>query len=343
MREDVQPPEAFHQYRELIEAELRASLKDRGEALYRMMEYQLGWIDEQGNPRSGPPGKRLRPLLCLLVCEALGGEPRLALPLAAAVELVHNFSLIHDDIQDGNLERHHHPAVWWIWGPAQAINAGDGMHALARLSLLQPEGQGLPPTTLLLAIRALDQACLRLCEGQYLDISFQERLDVSVESYLRMVEGRTGALVGCALELGALAAGGEDQLGALLQQAGVKLGMAFQIRDDILDLWGAAAGKAAAGDILSKKKSLPVVFALERAPASQKRQLGSFYFKRVLEPADVPQIVSILDSLGAKGFCQEMALRFQQEALALLERSGISGERLAPLRSVAGFMVQREQ
>ena len=206
-------PSAFGRYREDIETELKSLILEQSLPLYRMMAYHMGWLDDQGDTAGAveaEAGKRIRPTLCLLTCEALGGELRPALPAAAALELVHNFSLIHNDIQDGTPDRHHRPSVWWVWGPAQGINAGDGMHALARLSLLRQTEKGMPSEKALRAVATLDTACLRLCEGQYLDLTYQERVDISQDAYFQMVEGKTAALMSCAAELGALLASADE-------------------------------------------------------------------------------------------------------------------------------------
>ena len=276
-------PTAFNRFRDQIETEIKSLVLEEGFPLYRMMGYHMGWLDEYGEAAEGESGKRIRPTLSLLACEALGGDVKAALPAAAAVELVHNFSLIHDDIQDGNSERHNRPTVWWVWGPAQAINAGDGMHALARLALLRQTGEGMSPERTLKAVGLLDQACLRLCEGQYLDLTYQERVDISQDAYFKMVEGKTAALISCAAELGAVMSSVEEPVERAIAQFGAKLGTAFQIRDDILDLWGQQdTGKPLAGDILNKKKSLPIVYAIENASGAERRTLG----RRVLQARD---------------------------------------------------------
>ena len=203
-----------------LEQELRQSFAGQKGLLYDMLVYQLGWVDEQGTSLSGPSGEHLHPCLCLLSCESLSGEFDVALPAAAAVELVHNFILIHEDVQSGSPNRGHRPSVWWTWGPGQAINAGDGMHALGRLALMRLQERGLPVARVLSAMLLLDRACLSMCEGQHMDLIFQERLDVGVDAYLKMAEGRSGALMSCAMALGALAST-EDEA-ALTRLQGVR-------------------------------------------------------------------------------------------------------------------------
>ena len=336
-------PTAFNRFRDQIETEIKSLVLEEGFPLYRMMGYHMGWLDEYGEAAEGESGKRIRPTLSLLACEALGGDVKAALPAAAAVELVHNFSLIHDDIQDGNSERHNRPTVWWVWGPAQAINAGDGMHALARLALLRQTGEGMSPERTLKAVGLLDQACLRLCEGQYLDLTYQERVDISQDAYFKMVEGKTAALISCAAELGAVMSSVEEPVERAIAQFGAKLGTAFQIRDDILDLWGQQdTGKPLAGDILNKKKSLPIVYAIENASGAERRALGDVYFKRVMEPEDIDKIIEVLETLGAREFCQEKADALCDEAVQSLKDAGMTSQQTEGLEAVARFIVTRD-
>ncbi len=316
------PPNLF-QLSQSIETALRATLQDRSQPLYRLMEYHMGWVDEQGIAQAPRATPRLHASWCLLTCSLLGGDVDRALPAAAAVELVHNFSLIHDDIQNGNPERDHRPAVWWHWGPGQAINAGDGLHALARLALFGLSCAGVPDEMVLKATRILDQACLGLCEGQYTDLVLQDRIDVTRAAYLRMAEARTGALLGCAGQLGALLSGVSEETQADVATAGRKLGLALEVHRDIAALWGHAATTQPQGDILNKSKTLPVVYALEQGDLRTKRQLGTLYLKRVLEPADVPGLLAILDGVGAREFCQQFVRDAFDEALALLAEQGL--------------------
>ena len=336
-------PSAFARFRDEIETEIKSLVLEEDFPLYRMMGYHMGWLDEYGEAAEGESGKRIRPTLCLLACEALGGDVKAALPAAAAVELVHNFSLIHDDIQDGNSERHNRPTVWWVWGPAQAINAGDGMHALARLALLRQTDRGMSPEHTLKAVGLLDQACLRLCEGQYLDLTYQERVDISQDAYFKMIDGKSAALISCAAELGAVMSSVEEPAAQAMAQFGTKLGLAFQIRDDILDLWGQQdTGKPLAGDILNKKKSLPIVYAIENASGAERRTLGDVYFKRVMEPEDIEKIIGVLETLGAREFSQERANALCDEAVQSLREAGLTPRQTEELEAVARFMVARD-
>jgi geranylgeranyl diphosphate synthase type I len=253
-------PTSFRRYLGDLEAELRSVLGDNASPLYTMMRYHLGWVDEEGKAQPSP-GKMSRPTLCLQACEATGGDWHLALPAAAAVELIHNFSLIHDDIQDGSWERRHRPTVWKVWGEAQAINAGDAMYVLAQLALSRLDQKGTPlPKVILLSTR-LNRASLQLCEGQYLDIEFERHLDITVDQYLDMIDKKTAALFAASLYFGALLGTDRQNQVRLLSSFGRNLGMAYQVQNDLQGIWGEEeSGKAAPyTDIRSKKKTLPIV------------------------------------------------------------------------------------
>ena len=339
-------PAPLQRYSDQIEEELRASLDQRDLPLYRMVQYQMGWVDESGTPVEKLGIPRLHSSLCLLACEALWGDVSTAMPAAAAVELVHNFFRIHDDIQDGSPQKSNRSAVWWVWGPGQAINVGDGMYALGRLALFRLADRGLPHGQVLQAVRHLDEASLHLFEGQHMELTFQERVDITQEQYFRMVERRAGALVGCALELGALVASGDKATIEAFGQSGRKLGIASQISDDLRTLWDSSTAEvgdqALMGRVLNKSKVLSVVYAFERGTIHQKRELGNIYFKRVLEPADVAQIIHTLDDVGAREYAQQQAEALAREALAILETHGITGSGLEDLHLVARYLVPGE-
>jgi len=263
----LQAPAAISSRRPELEQYLRQVIsRTEPPALYKMLRYHLGWEDVRGHPTESSGGKGLRPALCLLSCEAAGGDWRRALPAAAAVELVHNFSLIHDDIQDRDTERHHRPTVWSVWGEAQAINAGDALLSLARLAVLGLRDEGLAADHALEAARILDERTLEMVEGQTMDLTFEGDLDVSADDYIGMIEKKSGALFDASLGLGALAAG-DPHVAEGMGRCGRLLGTAFQIRDDMLGIWGepGKTGKSVAGDIRRRKKSLPVVYALYHA------------------------------------------------------------------------------
>jgi geranylgeranyl diphosphate synthase type I len=339
MSNDLQP------YLTAIEEELRAAVSTPSDAvapLYDMMAYHLGWLDEQFRPIEAYHGKRLRPLLCLLACEAAGGEWRKALPAAAALELVHNFSLIHDDIEDNSPTRRGRPTVWTLWGLAHGINAGDSMLILARLAITRLSDHGMDKATGLAAMAILDQTCITLCQGQYLDIAGEGHLEVSEEGYLQMIGAKTAALIAASTQLGTLIGGATDRT-EHYRQFGWQLGLAFQMVDDILGIWGdpATTGKPAASDIRSRKMTLPIIFALQTS--SQSQELADLYRKQHLSDEDVSRAVAILDRAGARQYVQQRAAQYEASALAALDAASARSPAADHLRTLATSLTSRQK
>ena len=318
-----------------VEAELHEILGARQMPLYDMMSYHLGWADARGESRPQAQRERSHGAACLAACYAAGGDMEVALPAAASVELIEGFSQVHDDVQGGNPSRDNQDAVWWVWGPAQAINAGDGMHALARLAMFRLQERGVSAETTFRAVQMLDEASLELCEGRFQDLEAQERIDLSVEAYLEMASSKTGALYSCAMKLGALVASAGPAVIDAFGSCGVNIGIAAQIRQDLMQLWGDAQGNGQpSSEVLNKKKLLPVVYAVEKANLNEKRRLGDIYFKRVLEKDDVVAVREILEGLGAKAHCEQMVAGYQRNAEEALEGSGVSAEGLAMVKGL---------
>ena len=307
---------------------------------WRMVHYHLGWCDADGGNADSSSGKQVRPLLVVLAAEAAGGDYRQALPLAAAVELVHNFSLVHDDVQDRSEERRHRATVWKLWGEAQAINVGDGLHVLANQSIAGASCAGLSGESVLAALDVFNDASLRLCVGQYLDMEFQDREDVSTDDYLEMIRGKTAALIGASLALGAIAGGAPEPARRLARQAGIDLGIAFQVQDDVLGMWGAAerTGKPTDGDIIARKKTYPVVFALERP--SRNAKLLELYRSGRTDPKTIAEIRSAIDSSGGREAAADLARIHLEAGLAAIDEAfGDAGHQL---RRLARFLAERD-
>ena len=341
--------DAFARFLPQIETELQEIVRPpqpRLEAYYGMMRYHLGWVDENLQPIQMRGGKRLRPVICLLANEMLGGEPDQALPAAAALELIHNFSLVHDDIQDGSPMRRGRAAVWTLWGMDHGINVGDGLFVLARLALHRLAGRGVSLTRQQAAFAALDRACLALCEGQYFDMAFEDRLDVSLDQYLWMIRHKTASLLATSAQMGALIATDDADQIERLYRFGENLGLAFQIQDDILGTWGdpAVTGKSAATDIRDKKKTLPVVYVLnhpeERISAWQLIDLYSQ--EGPLDEKDIQTTLAILERTGARPYAEEQAARYYQLASQSLQETGIENAAQSALRELAASLLGRQ-
>lgn len=328
-------PRVLGRYRGAIERALRDLVGDRDLSLYEMVRYHLGF----GDGATGHSGKALRPSLLLFAHEALGGEPGEALGAAVALELVHSFSLVHDDIQDRDKERHGQPAVWRVVGEAQAINVGDALRELAALALRGLQ-EHFPPETVLEASLLIDQATLEMIEGQWLDLAFEEWDGVTVQDYLGMVERKTGALLGAALEIGALLAGAGEGTIKSFKGCGRRLGLCFQIRDDLLGIWGdeSRTGKSAGNDILRRKRTLPIIHAMNGSLGDELRQI----YRRPPSEADLPQVLELLDRAGARDGGEALAAEQCKLALAELEGIELPGWARQGLEGLVGFLLTRE-
>jgi geranylgeranyl diphosphate synthase type I len=308
----------------LVEQGLRSSLEGRDGLLYRMVRYSLGWCTPQGDPLPGPPPLHPYGALGVLGGQAIGLPSSLLAPVGAAVELLALFHQVHRQVQEGIPGPQERPSLWWVWGPAQAINAGDGLHALARLVLLGLRTQGVDPLRVIEALQALDATALELCEGRFQDLLLQERLDVTVGQCQRIARSQTGALMACALRLPALLGGMPPGRQDLWEEAGRRLGMAIHYWHD-LRRWRSPAPEGASGPLLNKGKTLPLALALQGAGPAQKREIGALYAKRVLEPADLQTLLSLLEQVGALPEAEAMAQQALEEGLALWgEASGAS-------------------
>jgi geranylgeranyl diphosphate synthase, type I len=257
--------ERIERYRPLVLDEMRTVVGSSAQELFAWMRYHLGWEDAFGQAADESPGKLLRSSAVLLAAELTGGSAEAAAPAAAAVELVHNFSLLHDDIEDNSETRRGRKTVWTVAGVPQAINSGDGMFTLARLAMHRLLEAGIEERRVIEAMRELDEACLRLVEGQYLDIAFEQRPVVTRDEYVGMVSGKTGAMFAAPFAIGALLGGAPGESVAAFRLFGLHVGLAFQALDDLLDCWGTREqlGKDPGGDLLSRKKTYPVIAALE--------------------------------------------------------------------------------
>jgi geranylgeranyl diphosphate synthase, type I len=256
-----------------IEEELKTaigySLDPSLEPYYSMLSYQMGWEDSKNQTK----GKRIRPLILLLSTHAAGGDWHRAVPAAAAIELMHNFSLIHDDIQDKSLQRHGKDTIWVKWGEALAINAGDAMLTLSYLAVHRLS-KDFSNEIVEQISTLLQKACLELTQGQFLDLFFEETESVNLDDYFKMIGGKTCSLLAAAMEIGALLGGATHEECELFRQCGYTVGEAYQVQDDWLGIWGnnILTGKSNESDLITRKKTYPVILGLEK-----KRQFYSLW------------------------------------------------------------------
>ena len=346
-------PGMFSRYKDRIEDELgRAVPETAGADVHLLLRYHLGWVDRNGDSAASASsqGKALRPTLCMFACEALsrvsgkdyGQTP--AMPAAAALELIHNFSLLHDDIQDQDLERRHQATAWTLWGIPRALVAGDAMQSTGDLAMLRVAQEGVPAEAALRVSAILTSTYLEMIEGQCLDLEFEGRTNITTAEYLHMIACKTGALIRCGLEAGALLAEGDEATVRAFAQFGDGLGRAFQIRDDYLGIWGdeATLGKATGNDIRRRKKSYPVVFALERASGAALDDLQRIYSQAELDEDDVERVLAILDEVGARESAQELTESAANRALEALAPVALPDWARAEAEELVDFLARRE-
>ncbi|MDM8526889.1 polyprenyl synthetase family protein [Anaerolineales bacterium HSG24] len=334
----------LNRYSTDISATIRGVLNEAAPFLHGMVSYHLGWADQTFKPSTVGRGKMLRPTLNLLVFEALSGDYKDSLPVAAYLEMLHNFSLLHDDIEDNDRERRGRPTAWTIWGQPRAINAGDYLFAAAFQALHTLDMTRFEPATVLDVFQLMSSAAASLTEGQELDISFESRLDVSPEMYLTMISQKTGALIEASVVGGAKLATSDEAIVKNYQEFAHNLGLAFQIRDDILGIWGDATttGKSANNDLRRKKKTLPILYTLSQLDSHNAEQLRDYYAEP--EPLNEAQIMFVRDCLAkteAQAHTQSIVDEYHQKAFIALNAVHIENEAQVALKKLAKFLVNR--
>jgi geranylgeranyl diphosphate synthase type I len=337
-------PEALGRTRDEIVPALRAAVDRLAPDMRLMTTYHMGWTDADGTALDAPGGKLIRPALALLSAEAAWADAAVGVPGGVAVELVHNYSLLHDDIIDGDVERHHRPTVWSVWGVGPAIIAGDALAVLAQSVLLEAGPTGAAATAL------LADATAAMIAGQADDIAFETRRSVNVEECVAMCAAKTGALLGAAAAIGAVLAGAPAATTGALRDFGAHLGLAFQAVDDLLGIWGdpARTGKAAGNDLRRRKKSLPVVAALAAGgdDADELRTLvvtpPEYPSDDPLPDADVERAAYLVEACGGREWTRTRAKSHLDAALGALERVRLSPVPHRALADIAVYVVERE-
>jgi geranylgeranyl diphosphate synthase, type I len=330
---------SLHRSRDAVTPALRAALARLDPASRAQSEYHLGWSDVDGRPATGGSGKAVRPALALLSAEAAGGSPETGLPGAVAVELVHNFSLLHDDLMDGDVERRHRRTVWAVWGASSAILTGDALLSLAHETLLE---SGSPYAAE--AGRLLAAATRELIRGQVQDLAFERRDDVGLAECLDMAAGKTGSLLSASAAIGAVLAGAPETVVEALETFGAHLGIAFQLIDDVLGIWGdpAVTGKPVCSDLRARKKSLPVTYVVSRGGTA-----GDGLARWLATPGD-PEEAELLAAadLVAAGGGRDWAVAEAKRRMALGESALDSVPLPEPTRqellALGRFIVNRE-
>jgi len=324
-----------------IELELQKQISrldnPRTKSFHEMLTYHMGWTGEGAGPEA--TGKRIRPLLVLLSTAACEADWQSALPAAAAVELVHNFSLVHDDIQDNSDKRRGRPTTWVKWGAPMAINAGDALFVISNQAIIDLK-QSYSAEVVVRAAEILHNTCLDLTRGQFLDMSYEERLNLGVDDYWPMVAGKTAALLSACCHIGALLGGADESTQEAYRSFGHYLGLAFQVQDDILGIWGdeALTGKSAASDLVEGKKSLPVLAGL-----GANGKFASRWKQGPIQSAEVEEFARILATEGGYEKANDAAKQMTDLALMSLREADPQGEAGAALFNLTDKLLKRSQ
>ncbi|HVQ95445.1 MAG TPA: polyprenyl synthetase family protein [Mycobacteriales bacterium] len=333
-------PETIARAQTLVEPVLRQAVDRLPERPRLIAGYHRGWWDAEGQPVTRGAGKAIRPALTVLSAEAAGGPAELALPAAAAVELVHDFSLLHDDVMDGDTERRHQPAAWAVYGTPQALLAGDAVLALAVQVAAESPAPGRDD-----ALAALLEAVHQLIRGQFDDLAFEPRTDIEMDACLRMEADKTAALLACAASIGARALAAPAPLVAALHRYGFELGLAFQLIDDLLGIWGEpeVTGKPVLADLRTGKRSSPVVAAMRSGTAAGEELAGLLADGPPANEADVGRAAALIEESGARDWCVAEADRRLAGALAALEETALATGSRQELEAVARFVTERDR
>ena len=304
-----------------------------------MSAYHLGWSAADGTPLDAPAGKGVRPTLALLSAQAGGADATAGIPAAVAVELVHNFSLLHDDVMDGDAERRHRPTVWALWGVPSAILTGDAMLTVAAEALLDSGSEHA-----LEALRLLLSTTRELIHGQVEDLQFESQESVDLAQCQQMAARKTGALIAASAVLGCVLVGGDPAVARALNSYGQELGIAFQLVDDLLGIWGdpAVTGKPVLSDLRAGKRSLPVTYALSQGrPAG--RQLAGWLGNPDAEDEDgLRRVAELIEATGARSWAAGQAAWHIRQAEQALVHSTIPPPLQAEFMKVARFVVDRK-
>jgi geranylgeranyl diphosphate synthase type I len=309
----------------------------RTKSFHEMLTYHMGWTGESAGPEA--TGKRIRPLMLLLCTASCGTDWQAALPAAAAVELVHNFSLVHDDIQDNSDKRRGRPTTWVKWGQPMAINVGDALFVMSNQAILDLK-ENYAAEVVVQAAAILHDTCLDLTRGQFLDMSYEKRVDLTVEDYWPMISGKTAALLSACCHIGALLGGTDDAKQDAYRSFGHYLGLAFQVQDDILGIWGdeAVTGKSAANDLIEGKKSFPVLAGL-----SANGKFAARWTQGAIRAEEVQEYARLLANEGGYEAALEAAKQMTDLALLSLREADPEGESGEALFELADKLLKRNQ
>lgn len=337
------PTSILHKYQQIIEKSLKQRIPKNNSEVYRTLQYSMGWIDKNGNKQNKSLGKSLRASLCLFACEATHGSYNASIPAAAAIELIHKFSLIHDDIQDKDQFRHNQATLWHVWGIPKALISGNILRIIADKCLEDLVRKGTNIDRALFVIENLTQSYLKMIEGQYLDIYYEGFPGISIEDYLNMIQHKTGALIKSSLQIGAIIGTSNTSIINSFSECGSAIGYLFQIRDDILGVWGKSkhTGKPVGSDIKRKKNSFPICYAISNSKNKTKKFLIDIYSKKIITDEDVNEILNVLDNLKVRKHAETTAAHHGQKAINALNQKNIPHANKTQMNELVDFLLSR--
>jgi geranylgeranyl diphosphate synthase type I len=323
-----------------IDSALSEAVAQLPSSMRRIAGYHFGWWDSAGTPTDGSAGKAVRPALALMSAQAVGGDTEAAIPAAVAVELVHNFSLLHDDVMDHDQLRRHRATAWTVFGVADAILAGDALLALAAQFLAESASASSGG-----GVQMLSRCVAELCHGQSLDVSFEQRDRIEMDECLAMAAAKTGALLGCACSLGALAGGATATQVRLLGDFGRRLGLALQLVDDLLGIWGdqLVTGKQVYSDLMSRKKSLVVTAAMNSGTEPGQMLAELYQRPQPFEPGELPHIARLIENAGGREWADRQTAREITAAAESLAAANCEPEGAAALLEIAELLATRDR
>ncbi len=334
----VQLPLLFNKYQSSLNKFTKDFYKRLNDPLYITHKYFLGWINEKGNP-DNVTGKSFRPSIMMLINESLGGNEKDILPLAMSIELFHNFSLIHDDIEDKDEMRRNRKTVWKIWGEDIGIISGSAMHALASKAL---DSLKIPDKSKLIHIRGLiNKTCIAVIEGQYLDISFETKKEIKLDDYLDMIDKKTGALIKTSVILGAMLESPNNKTSKIFSEIGRNFGHMFQIKDDVLGIWGNQEfGKPIGSDIIKKKKSFPILKLIQTSDQSDKKKTYEIFSKNI-NGKDKDVILELMNKYKIETYCNSILNEKYNILISLIDELEIKAKYKKMLLEINSFLMLR--
>ncbi|MFE0654426.1 polyprenyl synthetase family protein [Streptomyces sp. NPDC059534] len=342
-------PALLERGRTLCTPRLREAIGRLATPMDTIAAYHFGWTDRDGQPAVGDGGKAVRPALAVLSAQAVGASLETGAIGGAAIELVHNFSLLHDDFMDGDETRRDRPTAWTVFGPAQAVLVGDALCALATEVLLEaPDHSAVRTVDTARAVRRITVATRRMIDGQAQDLSFEHHDRVTIEECLEMEGNKTGGLLACASSIGAVLAGADDAVVEALERFGHHLGLAFQAVDDLLGIWGdpQVTGKPHWGDLRQRKKSLPVSAALAEGGRASRRLtklLADPEGRGYEDEQQLAERAALIEEAGGRAWTHEEACRQHKTALAALDEVPMPDMVREHFAALAAYIVRREK